>query len=266
MNNEKKSFIDDLIREINGNEMEKMKREAGKKISFFDIETGSGTNEMVDKLRIKNIRSEIMSDEYKWRDDYKDSTNEKKRMEFEEKKAERIAREIQKMSKENSLNPYFNRVVIVSVIKGKSEYQFDELSLSEKQITEEFFKLIQGTTVIGYNSTAFDMLTMKIKAAKYGIRTGFFHHIDVMEKLKAWPVYGKPIVVSQDILAAVLGIEPNRYGSDVDRSEIGNIFEQARLGVITQELSDKLETIKKYGMDDCRVLKEIYDKLVGVFL
>lgn len=267
MNDAKRKFIDSLVDDLEKKEIGRMKREAKSKTAIFDIETASGKNDAVDQIRIENIRKTIMAEEYRWRYDYKESTNLKKKAEFEEKRAERIAREIQRMNEDNSLNPYFNRVIIISLIKTDgANYQWTELEYSEKEMVQKFFDAVQGYTVVGYNSIAFDMMTLKIKAAKYGISTGFFNHIDVMDKLKVWsPFGGKPLVVSQDILAAVLGIKPNKYRTDVDPTDFGLIFDQAKT-MGDEEIAKKIDVICKYAMEDCRVLLEIYNKLRWIFI
>jgi uncharacterized protein YprB with RNaseH-like and TPR domain len=226
---------------------------------FFDIETGKGeVNDDITKLRASKIRRKILTSQYNYRDDWGETANSKAEIKFNDSKQAKIAREINRLTNMDALNPYYNRVVIIGYYIGGQMAQYTELEMSEEEMIDLFFRGLDGKTLIGYNSKAFDLITLQIKAAKYGLELPTYYHIDVFDKLKRWGLGKQVIGVSQEELAIVLNCRISN--NDVDPATIGDVFQSARMGMATENKKE-IEKILKYNDNDVLQLREIYWKL-----
>lgn len=251
-------FINSMLDEQKAKE--DLKEFSMENLMFHDIETGRGDPAgKIIQVRAAKERKKIMAETYTYRPDWKEDTNERKAIEFEEGKEERIARAIFSMTERDALNPFYNRICVTCWEDENGVTQLDELTMTEEEMVGRFFEAATGKTVIGFNSDAFDLFTLKLKAAKYGIEVPRFFHVDVMNAVKKWGFNKELLIVPQDQLAVILGIEQNSQ-SDVDPAEIGDLFQEARTGM-TDQLKRLLQKVLVYNQEDVRQLKEIYFKL-----
>lgn len=260
-NNGANELMDELLEEQEKYE-NSLKEKMQDNLLFFDIETGGGlNNEDVNNVRRAKIRQKILDEVYTPRDDWGDSANEKHRNLFNERKEGRIAKEINDLYKMDALNPYYNRVVVLCYKTEGKITQITELELNEKEMVEHFFNNIYGKTLVGFNSKAFDLKTLQVKAAKYGIPVPKnIKHIDVFDKLKVWGIGKQPVIIGQKELGAVLGCLRGDDLSEVNPATIGDVFLAAKSG-LPQELKEQIEKILLYNRQDVEQLEDIFYKL-----
>ncbi len=235
------NFANDLLRQQEKEEMDKF--------AFVDIETGFCVDHAVIDLQRKRIQKEIQKQKYEYRHDWKPETNKRKADEFELQKPEKIKRMVDKFLDESALNPFTNRICIIGVHHGQNLYQFDELKMHEREMLEQFNRIVHGKTIVSY--TQFDVATLRTKMVKYGIERRWNGEIDMAYIAQHWGVYGK-VVPSLDLLAVSVGVTQNNI--DVDPADIGGIFEKLRME-FDGNLYDK---VMEYNAEDIRTLKEIF--------
>jgi DNA polymerase elongation subunit (family B) len=253
-------------------EQEQIKREQQdifRNILFLDLETGDNPEDEVTNVRKNELRNSIMQEKYNYHSGYGDDTNKKKEKEFDQKKHTKLANAIKSMNERDAVSPFFNRICILGVAEFENGklycYQHTELESTEEEMIDNLFSNLDRRTIITYGGESFDIPTLRIKAAKYGIEIPFLHHIDLFKAVKIWPPAGKPEFISQHLISAVLGIKPNEYEDSINKERIGHIFRQAK-GGLTGLVKTEVETILKYNLEDLRVLSEIYVKLKSVGL
>lgn len=233
---------------------------------FLDIETGKGHNEIVRSIRLDKIKKEIEKEQYQWRSDWKEDTNERKAEEFELSKPKKIINALESVDNDDPMSPFFNRIVIAGtegmLSDGRSKIvQQDETNTSEKEMINSIsngIKKFKSTTFVTFSE--FDIHTIRLKAIKYGIPFNP-KYIDIAKYASYWPMVGRKEVISQDMLAAILDVKPNKYDGQVYPEEIGELFDNIKSAGLTDEWKEKLELYLKYNAEDVRVLKEIFFKL-----
>lgn len=223
------------------------------KFVILDIETGAGAvNPMLREVVEDEIKKEVESTTYP--DNWKPETVERKR-------AEKLSKLLSGLDKGSALDPFTNRIVIIGMLYKNSATILHELKTTEEEIIKDFTEEIKGRIFITFNGEAFDILTIKVKAAQYGIDLGTITYIDVMQDLKFWNTYlNKYVLFGQDKYAAIFGIQPNSYRKTVNPAEIGAIFEAYKFEK-TEENKDAVKSVIAYNKEDLRVLQELYTKL-----
>lgn len=255
---------------ISNLEQEQIKREQQdifRNVLFLDLETGDNPEDEVTNVRKNELRDTIMQEKYNYHSGYGDDTNRKKEKEFDQKKHTKLSSAIKSMNERDAVSPFFNRICILGIAEFENEklqcYQLTELESTEEELIDSFLSNLDRKTIITYGGESFDIPTILIKAAKYNIQVPWFQHIDLFKTVKIWPLVGKPEFISQHLLSAVLGINPNKYEDSINKERIGHIFRQAK-GGLTGLVKTEVETILKYNLEDLRVLSEIYVKLKSV--
>jgi DNA polymerase elongation subunit (family B) len=255
---------------INDLEQEQIKREQQdifRNVLFLDLETGDNPEDEVANVRKNELRETIMQEKYNYHSGYGEDTNKKKEKEFDQKKHQKLANAIKSMNERDAVSPFFNRICILGVAEYVNEelqyHQLTELEYTEKEMIKVFSSNFAGKVVVTYGGESFDIPTLQIKSAKHRIALPWFQHIDLFKAVKIWPLVGKPEFISQHLLSAVLGINPNKYEDSINKERIGHIFRQAK-GGLTGLVKTEVETILKYNLEDLRVLSEIYVKLKSV--
>lgn len=228
---------------------------------FLDIETGCDYNDTVKEIRLNKIRKEIEKEQYQWRFDWKPETNETKKEEFELQKPDKIRRQLEALNNLDATSPFYNRIVIMGYEStNMSTQQLVETLYPEKDMILTLSKDIEmtGSTIVTFSQ--FDIHTIRLKAAKHGI---LFNPriIDISSFASYWPMTGRKELVSQDILAGILGVKPNKYALKVYPEEIGELFDNIKSVGLTEEWKAKLDLYLKYNAEDVRVLREIFFKL-----
>jgi hypothetical protein len=251
MSEKGKDFIDTLV------EQEKKKEESN--IIYLDIETGKGKNNNVINVRASKIRAETEKEKYSWKDGWKDETNIQKEAEFKADLPKRIQKKIKDLTKMDAVSPWFNRICLIGVMDKNGVYEYvTEIDNTEKEMVEWLSKKIENKIIVTYGD--FDLKTIDMKAIANEMFISASHNIDIMRQLgMIWNIFNKKEVLSQDELAAVFNIEPNRYLEEVDPSTIGDTFENFKNDLSDVTMDDIIEIIN-YNQEDLRVLKDIHEK------
>ena len=231
---------------------------------FLDIETGRGSNKVVKQLRLNRIEKEIEREKYQWRYDWKEETNQRKEEEFVLQRPERITTALQKVDEMDAVNPFFNRIVIMGYQIGYETIQMDETEYTESNMINNFAKKIEEIRrpiIVAYSG--FDISSIQLKAVRYKINLAPYNYIDVMKYTEYWPPFGRKEVLSQDILAAILDIKPNKHWKEIYPDEIGELFDNIKTMELTEEWAKQLYLYKQYNKEDIRVLKECFNVLAA---
>ena len=223
-------------------------------IVFLDIETGRGNLNKLRPIVETKIRNKISNEKFVPRDNWKPETNKRKAEEFEENKEIKIASEVNKIIKGDAKSPFYNRIVLAAIgdINFNIE-QIDELQATEEGMIRWISDKINKKKVVVFSS--FDMKTIELKAIKYRTKLNHYGIVDLSKIATYWPMIGPKNVISQDVLAVLLDIRPNRFVNLIKPSEIGEAYELENMHLGDKDL---IKMIKKYNEDDVRVLIELY--------
>ena len=261
-------MLDDLI-EKQKNQDEHFDKLISKEqnLLFLDIETGKGFNQEVKKLRIEKIRKDFQEEIYGGAPvSYGSDANKRHEIKWQEGRKEKLNRQISKLNDMDAVDPLYHRIVILAYEANGIFYQFTELEFTEKEMIQKFARDCEGKTIATFNGYNFDIFSIQLRAIQHNVSLHISNQVDLFNKIKRWNTFLRSYTTcSQDMLGAILGIKPNQFTQNVDPSQIGNEFQNAKSGL---DVDNKkvIEDILSYSKDDVRVLKELYFKMNGVGL
>lgn len=156
---------------------------------------------------------------------------------------------------------------IEGVTNNQSEHAFgidaEGNEQDEAQALKEFLALMSDfdsecDLVVGHNIVGFDLpfIFQRCLVNNIGVKPfvdlGDFHVLGVYDTMRAWWLGGRNRVALDDI-AWALGIESSKT-SEVEGSRVFELY-QAR----------KLAEIREYNLNDVRVTRKVYERLVACF-
>jgi hypothetical protein len=202
------------------------------------------------------------------------------RLEQQQRYLEDIAAEEERVYQLGSLNATSGRIISLAVhvgpvpgfvinglISNQSEHAFgiDEQGneQEEAQALRDFLALLSDfdpecDVLVGHNIINFDLPFILQRclvndiAVKPFVDLGEFHVRGVYDTMRAWWLGGRNRVALDDI-AWALGIESSKTG-DVEGSKIFDLYQAGRLG-----------EIREYNLNDVRVTRKVYERMVACF-
>jgi predicted DNA binding CopG/RHH family protein len=226
-----------------------------------DIETTTNNKlkREFNKIQAINITELESQKKYTWRDDWKDETNIKKEREWNEKKDERIQKEISKLVNANyATDPFLNKIIIIGA-QFTDDSEFLQWYIgdyeNEKHMLKDFLAIAKNKTIITYGS--FDLFTIKIKCAMHGIEFPKLYTVDILNDLSFWTEFGK-VVPNLHKTAISFGLE-EKIKTDllgIDKSSFHLLDPEQNMDI------DKnfLYKVLKMNKNDVEITSEIYKK------
>ena len=202
------------------------------------------------------------------------------RLEQQQRYLEDIAAEEERCYQLGSLNATSGRILCIAVHvgpvpglefegvqMGESEYVFgidaESNEQEEKRALSEFLGFISGfdaetDEIVGHNVIGFDLpfifqrcLVNNIAARPF-VNLADFHVRGVFDTMHRWWLGGKRHV-SLDDIAWALGIESSKT-AEVEGSKVFELYE-----------AGKLAEIREYNLNDVRVTRKVYERMVACF-
>src|SRR5467141_3739524 len=202
------------------------------------------------------------------------------RLEQQQRYLEDIAAEEERCYQLGSLNAASGRVLCIAVHVGpipalefegvqlgESEYVFgidkDGNEQDEKQMLTEFLSFMKGfdpelAEIVGHNIIGFDLpfifqrcLAHCLPAPPF-VDLGEYHVRGVFDTMHHWWLGAKRFV-SLDDVAWALGIESSKT-AEVEGSKVFDLY-----------AAGKLAQIREYNLNDVRVTRKVYERMVGCF-
>jgi hypothetical protein len=202
------------------------------------------------------------------------------RLEQQQRYLEDIAAEEERVYQLGSLNSTSGRVLSIAVHVGsipgfeiagmaqaQTEYVFGiDAAGNEQEETQalgDFLKLmsdfdVECDEIVGHNIIGFDLpfifqrcLANNI-AAKSFVNLGEYNVRGVFDTMRGWWLGGRQRVGLDDI-AWALGLESSKT-SDVEGSKVFDLYQ-----------AGKLAEIREYNLNDVRVTRRVYDRMIACF-
>src|SRR3989440_4271412 len=202
------------------------------------------------------------------------------RLEQQQRYLEDIAAEEERVYQLGSLNATSGRILSIAVHVGpvpgfeveeltsdQSEHAFgidrEGNEQNESQMLQDFLALMadfdpQCDLIVGHNIINFDLpfifqrcLANNI-AVKPFVDLSDFHVLGVYDTMRAWWLGGRNRVALDDI-AWALGIESSKTG-EVEGSKVFELYQ-----------AGKLAEIREYNLNDVRVTRKVYERMVACF-
>jgi len=202
------------------------------------------------------------------------------RLEQQQRYLEDIAAEEERVYQLGSLNATSGRILSIAVHVGpvpgfeveeltsdQSEHAFgidpESNEQNESRTLQDFLALMadfdpQCDLIVGHNIINFDLpfifqrcLANNI-AVKPFVDLSDFHVLGVYDTMRAWWLGGRNRVALDDI-AWALGIESSKTG-EVEGSKVFELYQ-----------AGKLAEIREYNLNDVRVTRKVYERMVACF-
>src|SRR5256885_910624 len=202
------------------------------------------------------------------------------RLEQQQRYLEDIAAEEERVYQLGSLNATSGRVLSIAVHVGpipgfeiegltsdQSEHAFgidrESNEQNESRTLQDFLALMadfdpQCNLIVGHNIINFDLpfifqrcLANNV-AVKPFVDLSDFHVLGVYDTMRAWWLGGRNRVALDDI-AWALGIESSKTG-EVEGSKVFELYQ-----------AGKLAEIREYNLNDVRVTRKVYERMVACF-
>jgi hypothetical protein len=203
------------------------------------------------------------------------------RLEQQQRYLEDIAAEEERCYQLGSLSATSGRVLCIAVHVGpipglefegvqlgESEHVFgiDQAGneQEEKQALTEFLSFMQGfdpdsDEIVGHNIVSFDLpfifqrCLVHCISAKPFVNLGEYNVRGVFDTMRQWWLGDRRSRVSLDDIAWAFGIESSKT-AEVEGSKVFDLYAAGKLGAI-----------REYNLNDVRVTRKVYERMVGCF-